>query len=90
MSIIIEKDIPIPKNKNELNKEKKMKENSILRDMEIGDSVFFSWEQDKEEGGVAKLRNKIGARCRYALPRKFSVRLWPIEDPNGFRVWRIK
>ena len=84
----IEKGIPIPNTFAELKRLNAEKESAVLKTMAIGDSVFFAWSE--EIGSVNRLRNRLGARIRYAAPAKYSVRNWPTEDATGFRVWRIK
>lgn len=83
MPVEIEKDVPIPLPKRRGSVDSSA---SVLRRLEIGDSVFFSWENDDR----VKLDRRINARISYAKPFKFTRRLWPIDAPTGYRVWRIK
>lgn len=86
--IIIDRNIPIPRTQGEMRRLEAEKESAILKTMSIGESVFFAWEQ--EVGAANRLRNHIGARIRYAMPARFIVRVWPTDEPKGFRVWRTR
>lgn len=75
----IDKGIPIPLTPEQT-------EANVLKALDVGDSVFFPWEN---EGDAERLRNRIMARARYARPKRFILRMWPADSaPNGFRVWR--
>lgn len=80
----IEKGIPIPP----LTRREEAKDTELYRKMEVGDSIFSSWNPKEEER--LKLQHRINARLQRLKPKKFAMRQWPPHVPEGYRIWRVK
>jgi len=88
----IEKNIPIPINKNRQTKYK-----GIVKKMYVGDSIFIkAFDEDigKFADGNRKTREeaKKFANALIKLGRKTTMRIMRDDDGTllGFRVWRIE
>ena len=88
----IEKNIPIPKEKN-----RKTKYKGVVEKMNIGDSIFIkAFDEDigKFADGSLKTREeaKKFANALIKLGRKTTMRIMRDDDGTllGFRVWRIE
>lgn len=57
MTYIIDKDIPIP----QIRRSKAAKYANTLSEMDVGDSVLFPWNKDKEGNLITGVNNQIAS-----------------------------
>ena len=89
MTYIIDKDIPIPK----IRRSKAAKYANTLSEMDVGDSVLFPWNKDKEGNLITGVNNQIASSEGNAFIgylRKKGCKFTSRKQENGRRVWLLE
>ena len=89
MTYIIDKDIPIP----QIRRSKAAKYANTLSEMDVGDSVLFPWNKDKEGNlitGVKNQRASSDGNAFIGYLRKKGCKFTSRSQENGRRVWLLE
>jgi hypothetical protein len=82
---VIEKGVPLPAPTTGAGR-KPGETKYPFRQLEVGDSVFFSTPKKKDSNAVRRAAYTLGKK----LGRKFAARRQTNGDSEGVRVWRTE